>query len=161
MRPGVGLPFDPDLGERFVVRPFTLGMSLKTVTTLSAEWHEAVASHMDGPQYAFPAPWFPAGTIDDYEFIPLDNVGDLYREGAIMHHCAGAYASGVSNGQSYIYSVRLAGERVATLELLRLSKAQVVIAQIRGPCNTLVSKEITAAAQKWLRAQTYPNKFVA
>jgi PcfJ-like protein len=134
-------------------------MSLKTVTTLSTEWHEAVASHMDGAQYAFPAPWFPAGTIDGYEFIPLDHVGELYREGAIMHHCAGAYAPDVSNGHSYIYSVRRAGERVATLELVRQSKAQVLIAQIRGPCNGLVSKKIAAAAQKWLRAHASPNRF--
>jgi PcfJ-like protein len=116
---------------------------------------------MDGAQYPFPAPWFPAGKIGDYDFIPLDNVCDLYRDGAIMHHCAGTYAPDVSNGYSYIYSVRLAGERVATRELVRQSKAQVVIAQIRGPCNVLVAKEIAAAAQKWLRAQAHPKKFVA
>jgi hypothetical protein len=158
---GVHEPLNPDLGERFVVRPFTSGMSLKTVTTLSAQWHEAVASHLDGPQYAFPGPWFPASKMGDYDFIPLDNAGDLYREGAIMHHCAGAYAPHVSNGHSYIYSVRLAGERVATLELVRQSKAQVVIGQIRGPCNALVAKEIAAAAHKWLWAQAYPKKFVS
>jgi hypothetical protein len=160
-RPGVREPLSPDLGERFVVRPFTWDMSVKTVTTLSAQWHEAIASCRDGPQYAFPTPWFSASKMDDYEFVPLDNAGDLYREGAIMHHCAGTYAPEVSIGYSYVYSVRLAGERVATLELVRQSKAQVVIAQIRGPCNARVSKRIAATAHKWLQAQVYPKKFEA
>ena len=102
-----------------------------------------------------------SGQNDDYEFVPLDSAGDLYRDGAIMHHCAGTYAPDVSIGYSYIYSVRLAGERVATLELVRQSPAQVVIAQIRGPCNALVAKKIAAAAHRWLRAQAYPKKFVA
>ena len=47
-------------GHQFVVRPFKPTMSLRTVTTLSAEWHEAVASNLTGPQHTFPAPWFPA-----------------------------------------------------------------------------------------------------
>ena len=38
-----------DGGRQFVVRPFTPSMSFKTVTALSADWHEAVANNMDGP----------------------------------------------------------------------------------------------------------------
>src|SRR5262249_41178324 len=41
-------------GHQFVVRPFKPTMSLRTVTRLSAEWHEAVASNLTGPQHTFP-----------------------------------------------------------------------------------------------------------
>ena len=79
-------------GHQFVVRPFKPTMSLRTVTKLSAEWHEAVASNLTGPQHAFPAPWFPAARVNGLEIIPIDNSADLYREGAFMHHCIGTYA---------------------------------------------------------------------
>src|SRR5262249_23572140 len=60
-----------DDGHQFVVRPFKPTMSLRTVTKLSAEWHEAVASNLTGPQHTFPAPWFPAATINGVEIIPI------------------------------------------------------------------------------------------
>ncbi len=44
-----------DGGHQFIVRPFSPDMSVRTVMKLSAEWHEAVASRLDGPQHAFPA----------------------------------------------------------------------------------------------------------
>ena len=73
---------DGDYGHEYVVSPFRPTMSLRTVTKLSAEWHEAVASNLTGPQHTFPAPWFPAATINGVEIIPIDNSADLYREGA-------------------------------------------------------------------------------
>jgi hypothetical protein len=42
--------------RQFVIRPFRSSMSLKTVTALSAKWHEAVAVGMDGQAAAFPPP---------------------------------------------------------------------------------------------------------
>jgi hypothetical protein len=48
-------------------------MSLRTVTKLSAEWHEAVASNLTGPQHAFPKPCFPAARVNGLEIIPIDN----------------------------------------------------------------------------------------
>jgi hypothetical protein len=62
----------PAAGREFVVRPFAPSMSLKTVTKLSADWHEAVASNLaEGPNAAFPPPWLPAAKISDYEIIPI------------------------------------------------------------------------------------------
>jgi hypothetical protein len=139
-------------GEEFVTRPFTASMSLETVTRLSAEWHDAVASNMTGPQYAFPAPWYPAAKSGTYEIVPIDNNADLYREGAAMHHCVGAYGDRVTGGQAYVYSVRRDGERLATLALAR-NEITASLKQIRGPCNVTPPKEIISAVQRWLRAQ--------
>ena len=128
-------------------------MSLKTVTTLSAQWHEAVASNMTGPDLALPPPWYPAAKVGDLEIVPIQNSGDLYREGASMHHCAGTYADDIKAGWLYVYSVRRDGERVATLALARdqtSTKAQ--LSQLRGPCNAEPSQAITSAVQQWLRA---------
>jgi PcfJ-like protein len=140
--------------RQFVIRPFQSSMSLKTVMTLSAEWHEAVAAAMDGPAAAFPPPWYAAAKIGDYGIVPIDNSAALYREGAAMHHCVGTYANAVQRGSLYVYSVRRDGQRVATLAIERgptSTKARLV--QLRGPCNAQPPKAVTLAVQRWLRAQ--------
>ena len=141
------------LSQQFITRPFSPSMSLKTVTMLSAQWHEALASNMTGPDLALPPPWYPAAKVGDLEIVPIENSGDLYREGALMHHCVGTYADDVRAGRLYVYSVRRDGQRVATLALARdrtSNKAQ--LDQLRGPCNAEPSHAIASAVQRWLRA---------
>jgi PcfJ-like protein len=140
-------------GHQFVVRPFKPTMSLRTVTKLSAEWHEAVASNMTGPQLTFPAPWFPAATINDVNIIPIDNSADLYREGATMHHCVGTYAEEVRAGRFYVYSIRREGEHVATASLIR-DGSSAQLHELRGPCNSPVPKQISVLVGRWLRSHT-------
>jgi PcfJ-like protein len=139
-------------GHQFIVRPFTPTMSLRTVTKLSAEWHEAVASNLTGPQHTFPAPWFPAATVNGVEIIPIDNSADLYREGASMHHCIGTYCEAVKSGRYYVYSIRRDGERVASAGLVLLG-ARAELHELRGPCNAPAPKQITATVERWLRTQ--------
>jgi hypothetical protein len=139
-------------GQQFVVRPFKPTMSLRTVTKLSAEWHEAVASNLTGPQHAFPAPWFPAARVNGVEIIPIDNSADLYREGASMHHCIGTYAEEVRGGHYYVYSIRRDAERLATAGLV-LDGTRAKLAELRGPCNAPAPKQITATVERWLRTQ--------
>jgi hypothetical protein len=144
--------FSSSRGEEFVVRPFSPDMSLRTVTQLSASWHEAVATNMTGPNYEFPEPWCNAGHSCGYEIIPIANSGDLYREGQAMHHCVGTQGDHVRHGSAYFFSVRKQSERVATLELARHGAA-VAIGELRGPCNSQVSKKIVRAVEIWLRSQ--------
>jgi hypothetical protein len=147
-------------GEQFVHRPFNADMSLLTVTKLSADWHEAVAANMTGPNSRFPDPWCPGGLSCGFEIVPITTSADLYREGKLMHHCAGAYAGGVHSGGCYVFAVRKDGASVATLELV-LAGGGVTIGQLRGPCNAPAPKEVLRAVNSWLRAQTdfrFPEK---
>jgi hypothetical protein len=139
-------------GHEFVTRPFTPSMSLKTVSVLSAEWHEAVANNLDGPNAAFPPAWFPATKVGDTEIVPIEDAATLYREGSAMHHCVGTYRDRVQGGACCVYSVRRDGERVATLALGR-HRSEVYLDQIRGACNIEPPKEIIATVLRWLRAQ--------
>ena len=120
--------------------------------TLSADWHEAVANNLDGPNSAFPDPWYPAAELGDYEILPIEDAASLYREGTAMHHCVGTYGDQVQRGDLYIYSIRRNGERVATLALLK-HNGRVHLQQIRGACNTEPPRAIVAMVLRWLRAQ--------
>jgi PcfJ-like protein len=119
---------------------------------LSADWHEAVANNLDGPNSAFPNPWYAATRLGDYEILPIEDAASLYREGTAMHHCVGTYGDRVQRGYLYIYSIRRNGERVATLALGR-DDGRANLEQIRGPCNSDPPKPIVATVQRWLRAQ--------
>ena len=139
-------------GREFITRPFVSSMSLKTAIELSADWHEAVASNLEGPNAAFPAPWLPPAKIGDYEILPIEDAAALYREGHAMHHCAGTYRDRVLSGELYVYSIRRNGERTATLALHRYNN-RATITQLRGACNSEPPKAITAMVLRWLRAQ--------
>jgi PcfJ-like protein len=146
-----GYPAPPPAGHEFVVRPFTPSMSLRTVTALSADWHEAVAVAMDGPDATFPPPWYPAAKVGDFDFLPIEKSADLYREGAAMHHCIGTYVDAVQSGGCYVYSVRQADKRIATFTLARRA-VSAELGEIRGPCNAQVPEKTVAAVRRWLRA---------
>ena len=144
--------FHSPRGEQFVVRAFSPDMSLKTVTKLSSDWHEAVANNMSGPHYEFPEPWCCAGEPCGFEIVPIVTGADLYREGHALHHCVGTQGHRVHTGETYFYSIRRQKERVATLELLRRGEG-VAIGQLRGSCNSQVSKKLVRAVRSWLRSQ--------
>ena len=139
-------------GEQFVYRPFNADMSLATVTKLSVDWHGAVADNMTGTNSAFPEPWCPGGLFGGFDIVPITGSADLYREGKLMHHCAGTYASQVHSGDCYIFSVRKDASPLATLQLVRGERC-VAIGQFRGPCNAKPSKEVLRAVNCWFRAQ--------
>jgi hypothetical protein len=150
--PPPGENHTPRAGSEFIVRPFTPSMSLKTAMALSADWHEAVANNLDGPNSAFPPPWYPATRLGDYEILPIEDAASLYREGTVKHHCVGTYGNEVQRGYLYIYSIRRNGGRIATLALGR-HDGQTWVEQIRGPCNTDLPKVTVAAVMRWLHTQ--------
>lgn len=122
---------------KLITRPFAPSMSLRTATKLSAGWHEAVANSQDTAEgLAFPKPWVPAAAQGPFEIVPLTSATELFHEGAAMHHCVRAYANRVRAGEVYVYSVRRNSKRLATVSLCR-HYGQVLIEQIRGPCNAV------------------------
>jgi hypothetical protein len=149
-----GVPdfLSPRRGEQFVHRPFHADMSLATVTRLSLDWHDAVAANMTGPTFNFPEPWCPGGVFCGFDIVAITSSSDLYREGKLLHHCAGTYADRVRSGECYLFSVRKNGAPLATLELVR-SESGVTIGQLRGACNARAPRDVLRAVNSWLRAQ--------
>lgn len=83
--------------------------------------------------------------------MPLDSTEELYKEGRVMHHCAGSYDYRIAAGNCYIYSVRQGDNRVATVELVR-EHGKVQPQQVRAACNAQPPKEVKAAVRKWISA---------
>ena len=109
---------------------FTPAMGLKAATQASQEWHEAVATNANTDRHST------RGS----------------REGQAMHHCVATYADSVREGACYVFSVCQSGKRVGTVSLFR-DGAQVLIEQVRGPCNTTPTTATMKALQQRLRTR--------
>lgn len=86
-----------------------------------ATWHEDVVARRDAGQTSGKAvkPWgCPLDKHVDGEWSAhyLGTADELTEEGRAMHHCVSSYSGQCKAGTSRIYSVRLNGERVSTLE---------------------------------------------
>jgi PcfJ-like protein len=135
---------------RCITRPFSPDMSVNTVRTESELWHEAIAKcKVPKSKYKIPAPWYPAGQVNGYRIVPLDNAEKLWKEGRAMHHCAGSYDYRVAAGDCYIYSVRRGNKRMATVELVR-DQGKVRPRQMRAACNAKPPKAVRIAVMKWI-----------
>jgi hypothetical protein len=69
----------------------------------------------------------------------------LYDEAIELEHCVDQYVERCIQGYSRIFKVKSSNER-ATLELVRRTPKQWVVAQIRGLDNKNVSKELHTIA---------------
>jgi hypothetical protein len=93
--------------------------------------------------------------IDGFEFIALRTGEQIFIEGHKMHNCLSTYTGRVLKGQSRLFSIRRDSRRVATLELhsnstLTAPNQIYFLGQLRGPCNTEPSVEISRAANSFL-----------
>ncbi len=140
--------------DRFITRPFNSKMAFNTVMRLSNEWHTAVADGMgDHENTQFPEPWFPTDREGDLGFIPITEYVELFREGKKMRHCVATYADNITSGHAYIYSARVDGERMYTVEIV-FNGNKVSLGQVRGKCNAIPSKSVTVTIKKWCNRNT-------
>jgi hypothetical protein len=145
-------------------RTFNPRWTLEHAKAASDRWHAAVALRPFGfaamaPDWEKPIDYAPLPSqleAEGFTFHALQTRHDIYIEGELMHHCVRTYADRVAAGHSRLYSVRLNGQRVATLELWQAGRFAPVPtryeqAQLKGPCNARVPKEVAAAVAVFVR----------
>jgi hypothetical protein len=140
---------DDDLGDRYITRPFSLGMSVATVKELSAAWHETIAPSDPKTNVPLPASWRSATIIGDISVVPLDTAAAIAAEGHAMRHCARTLIAKVKGGHSYLYSARKGDQRIATIEVSRNGE-EIFINQMRGPCNSILPQLLQARLTRWV-----------
>lgn len=87
-----------------------------------AAWHEDMAARQvdaavkgkASPAWGCP---LPRAESESWSAVFISSAADLTEEGRAMHHCVSSYSGQCKAGTSRIFSVRLNGERVSTLEL--------------------------------------------
>jgi hypothetical protein len=143
---------------------FNTRWTLAQAKAASDRWHAEIARRPFGLA-AMAADWqvtidyapLPSQlVVDGFAFQALQTREAIYVEGERMHHCVRTYADRVVAGYSRLYSVRQGGERVATLELRKAWRSgsplpRYELAQLKGPCNARVSRDVAAAVTAFVR----------
>lgn len=93
---------------------------------------------------------FPEPPLERNRYIvPVRTYSELQDQASSFNNCALGYAKKIVSGRSYIYTWECKGERAMVL-IEKNSEKQWYIAQLYGPNNEKVSKEIRKIIMEWL-----------
>src|SRR5581483_8654538 len=98
--------------------------------------------------------WLSPGRIAGLDFVALATWDDIMAERAAMRNCLHTYLDKVASGGCRLFSVRLNGMSLATLELARGKDGAPSIVQLKGPGNATPAPEVQSAARAWLASQS-------
>ena len=145
------------VGHRLIDRPWQPALRFKTALAAAEEWRLRAALHIDLGETPIADTWLTPGCVYNYEFIPLLSVDDIVAEAAAMKNCLKTYGSNLAHNRSRLWSVRMNGRRVATLQTgHQFSDPLITIRDIAGERNRDVSVEVWWAARQWLNQQDLP-----
>lgn len=101
-------------------------------------------------------PWLQAGVANGHSFEPLLDHRQILAEAQAMQNCADQYAERISRHRCRLFSVRRAGNRVATLEVAHHPRETsfLTIMQLKARHNMGAPTEVWQAAYAWMSAQS-------
>src|SRR5262245_38388720 len=95
-------------------------MRFKTARDAAWAWHDRVSLHVNVGETAIADSWLTPGHVHSYEFVPLRSADEIVEEAVAMNNCLRTYGPNLAHNRSRLWSVRMNGRRVATLQLGRL-----------------------------------------
>jgi hypothetical protein len=142
---------------------FNLSWNFAQALAASQRWHAELAVlrpavGANRPDWRTMIDYAPLPThieIDGFGFHALQTREALFEEGAQMHHCVRLYSDKVVRGSSRIYSVQANSQRIATLELVRVTRPRASgpsfrQEQLKGPRNARPAGAVLKAAAVFL-----------
>lgn len=101
----------------------------------SRDWQRAAWSRIAPDQDVHWNALLPTYDAGSYEAVELNTGAGLMEEGLEQRHCVGQYSNACASGSCRIFSLRLHGRRVATIELRREAGGNWCMGQVRGKAN--------------------------
>jgi hypothetical protein len=145
-------------GHRLMPRPWHPAMSFKTAREAAWDWQTRVGLHINLGEAPIADMWLSPGCVDNFEFVPLRCADDIVAEAAAMENCVETYGYSLAHNRSRLWSVRMNGRRVATLQLSQYAgDPLVMIRQLKGERNRKVPVEMWWAARQWLHRHDLPS----
>jgi hypothetical protein len=135
--------------SRLIRTPWQPSMSLAEAFAAADDWSATIELRLalgDMPL----EPWAGAGSVHDFDFVPLCSWEDIAEEAIQMRNCLRTLGPELASKCTQLWSIRLQGERVATIDVGFERDAQLPrIRELRGPSNRIVPAEIWRAAIAW------------
>lgn len=147
---------DEQRARRLVQRPWHKGVTLASAVDSMGTWFTRMLLDVTrADQTRGPGRYSGRKRHRLISFVQLRTPAELQEEGDAMDHCVGSYAAEVARGNCVIYSVRKAGQRVATMEIRWVygHNRPPIVNQLRGYANAVVTDEVRKAVAEWMKGQ--------
>jgi hypothetical protein len=135
--------------HRFIRIPWQHGMRYQGALDEAESWREAVVLDLSLANRQLD-PWIEPATVNGYEFVPLLSATAIAQESHAMRNCVRTYGYSLAHGRNQLWSIRFAGERVATLSVGFYSEPILRILQLKGPANAEAPKPVWVSARRWI-----------
>ena len=147
----------PDtLAGRVQRRSWTARVGSRSAREETANWRKRIEGVL-ALGSGFPNTWFEDGRAMGHDIVALRGPEDLFAECAAMRNCLDLYALRLGHMRSRLFSVRVRGKPIATLELgLRNDEVGVpFIVQLRGIANRRAGPLVWQAVHAWMGSQSF------
>jgi hypothetical protein len=95
--------------------------------------------------------WLSPGSLDGYDFVPLDSAERIVEEAAAMENCIRTYGRDLAENSCRLWSIRKDGQRIANLEIVRYDgRPLAYIGDLKAARNENAPIEIWWLATRWL-----------
>src|SRR5712671_3596655 len=146
----------PDtLGASLIRNCWRPSMSFATALRHAGDWLESLALYAQLGDQAIDDVWLSRASVDGFEFVPLCTADEIRAEALAMQNCVRTLGDGISCNCYRLWSVRCGGTRVATLSVgYRYCDPLLQIAELKGPKNQNVSRDVWWCARRWLHSHS-------
>jgi len=136
--------------HRLIRKTWHPNMCLSTAADAATEWRVAVDLKLNLGERAID-PWLEPGAVMGFDFVPLCSEAQIAQEASEMRNCVRGYGRDLVHNRSRLWSIRRDGTRVATVSIgFHYRRPILDILELEGPATSVASKEIWAAARRWL-----------
>lgn len=147
------------LGHTLIDRSWTPSMRIGSALAAANDWRTMLALHLSLGSQPIADMWLQPGSVAGYDFIPLTSTADIAEEAEAMHNCLRTYGNALAHNRARLWSIRRAGQRVATLNVASGQHHDPLpnIVEIRGIRNAKVPPDVSWAARQWLHMHDLPR----
>jgi hypothetical protein len=137
-----------------IAKPWTPDVEPQAAVLKARAWLVAVKLHLYLGDGAIADGWFEPGTVDGYDFVPLDSAAAITAEAEAMENCLRTYGGRVANDRTRLWSLRRDGRRVATMNVGWCRQDPLpVVWELKLANNREAPAALWLTARRWLLAQ--------
>jgi hypothetical protein len=148
-------------GHRLIERSWTPHATLLSAASDARAWIERAILDAQARRHARLPRWSPVKRMWGFDFVPLETRDQIADEARVMRHCVLNHAGYVARGESRLFSVRLAGARVATIEVEASAspRAEPLVVQRSARFNTPPAPNVLWAVEDWTASRATRSAF--
>lgn len=138
-----------------IVVPWRPEIGFDTALCAAKSWLNRIRLVLQLAPGALTDPWLTPGEAHGFTFTPLLTHADILAEAQAMQNCADQYADRLVREKCRLFSVKLRGQRIATLEIgpHQRETSMLAVNQLKARHNMAASSDVWRAAYGWVAGQ--------